>query len=314
MSTARLPRVLLGPQRPTRNLGDAVNAVGLADGPLAVISAGWQEAENDIDDVRALVDRSLEDLCLYRRAEAFFATDADGAAAYRARQDRLIEQQRLYRLRLKPLAQAARNVLRGDGDADMLAAEQRHAISQLRALDRHHLHRTEAIRRDFDERYNAIANEQLRHNAEEIRALLERVAGVIITGGNVAVLLNRMRLFGVDELIAGLPIIAWSAGAMVLAERVVLFHDRTPQGRRDPELLGTGCCLVSGYVVLPDTASRLRERDKLRIETMSRRFSPDSCIALDSGALLHLDGGTIVGAESARHLNRNGRLVRVRPR
>ena len=65
-------RILLGPQRPHTNLPEAFRDRGLPGGPVAVISAGWQEAEGDIDDVRALVPRELIDLELYRRAEELF--------------------------------------------------------------------------------------------------------------------------------------------------------------------------------------------------------------------------------------------------
>ena len=45
-------RLLLGPQNPVRNVGKAMDEARVFDGPVAVISAAWQEAENDIDDVR----------------------------------------------------------------------------------------------------------------------------------------------------------------------------------------------------------------------------------------------------------------------
>ncbi len=65
-------RLLLGPQRPTINLPDAIAEAGIEASSMAVISAGWQEAENDIDDVRSLVPVPLTDLCLYSRAETVF--------------------------------------------------------------------------------------------------------------------------------------------------------------------------------------------------------------------------------------------------
>lgn len=235
------------------------------------------------------------------------------ADAYRARQDRLIEQQRLYRLRLKPLAQATRAVWRCEGDPDMLAAEKRHAIAQLRALDRHHLHRTESVHREFDARYGAETNSRLVHHVNEIRNLLARCRAVIVTGGNVTVLLNRMRLFDVGRLIAPLPVIGWSAGAMVLAERIVLFHDRTPEGRREPEVLGAGLGLVGGCVILPDAERRLRRGDRPRMATFSRRFAPDTCYALDSGSMLRLDAGVVTAARSLRRLRHDGRFAPVQP-
>lgn len=305
-------RVLLGPQRPTRNITEAVANAGLPDGPLAVISAAWQEAEGDIDDVRELVDRPLEDLRLYRRAEEVENRDPELAAATRRRQERLIAQQRIYRLRLKQLSIAARHTLRAEGESEMLAAEQRHAIAQLRALDRHHLHRTEKIWSEFSERYNPDSHALLAEQSVEIGEMIGRCAGILITGGNVAILLNRLRLFGLDRYLRTSPIIAWSAGAMVLAERIVLFHERSPEGRRDAEVFGAGARIVPGYVFLPDTKQRLRTSEKTRVGLMSRRFSPDVCLALDSGAEMHVDAADIRYVNSVRLLTRDGRLARLK--
>jgi hypothetical protein len=305
-------RLLLGPQRPTLNLGEAIAAAGLPEGRLAVISAGWQEAEGDLDDVREVVGRPLTDLRLHQRAEEVFAAESQLATAYRTRQDTLQEQQRLYRLRLTQLAIAARQILGADGDRDLLAAEQRHAIAQLRALDRHHLHRTETVHGRFDESCNITTNTLLAKHATEIREVLDSSSAVLITGGNIVVLLNRMRLFGVEKLLRDKHVIAWSAGAMVLAERIVLYHDRAPQGRRDPEILGAGCGLLPGYVFLPDTERRLREDDRVHIGLMCRRFSPDLCVTLDSGAALKLADARIEDPGGAQRFNRNGRLRRLR--
>lgn len=307
------PRVLLGPQRPVVNLRDAVDAAGIGEGPIAVISAGWQEAEGDIADVQEAVGLPLEDLGLYQRAEALLANEAAMAEAYRVRQNRLIEQQRLYRLRLKPLAQAARAVWRSEGEPDLLRAEKRHAIAQLRALDRHHLQRTELVHREFDTRYSGDTNARLAKHIAEIGEILTHCRAVLVTGGNVTVLLNRMRLFDIGRLIAALPVIGWSAGAMVLAERIVLFHDKTPQGRREPEVLGAGLGLVGGCVVLPDAERRLRRGDRPRTATFSRRFAPDTCYTLDSGSMLRLDSGIVVTARSVRRLKNDGRFSPVQP-
>ena len=149
-----------------------------------------------------------------------------------------------------------------------------------------------------------------RHRAE-IAAQIDAVDAVLITGGNIIVLLNRMRLFGLADLLARKPVVAWSAGAMVLAERIVLFHDRMPQGRRDAELLGAGLGLVGGHLVFPDPKRRLRKRDRLRIALLSRRFVPDRCVALDSGAAVEFSGNVARRAVGAKQLTREGRLARL---
>ncbi|MDJ0758551.1 MAG: Type 1 glutamine amidotransferase-like domain-containing protein [Woeseiaceae bacterium] len=312
MSIETPRRLLLGPQRPTINLGDAIEASGIGARSLAVISAGWQEAENDIDDIRGAVGLPLTDLCLYSRTEALFREHEDLSRDYRARQDRLQQQQRLYRLRLKQLAIAARHTLTATGDAELLAAERRHALAQLRALDRHHLKRTASVHRKFSRAWNADTLPAIDEHRREIVGILDANDGVIITGGNIAVLLNRLSLFGMGNLLADRAIIAWSAGAMVLADRIVLFHDRMPQGRREPEVLGAGLGLVPGHVFLPDPTGRLRQRDKPRIGLMARRFAPETCVTLDSGASVEFGGESIVGASMAQRLGKKGQLTRVR--
>lgn len=302
-------RLLLGPQRPTINLGSALAASGIEARSLAVISAGWQEAENDIDDLRAVIRLPLTDLCLYGRAERLLHEHAELSADYRARQERLQEQQRLYRMRLKQLAIAARHTLRATGEMEMLAAERRHAVAQLRALDRHHLKRTASLHKQFAKAWNADTVPAIGQHRREITDILNATDGVVITGGNIAVLINRLRLFGLAELLAERNIIGWSAGAMVLADRIVLFHDRMPQGRRDPEVFGAGLGLVPGHVILPDPSERLRQRDKPRIGLMARRFAPDACITLDSGASIEFEDDRLVAVADAGRLGKKGQIT-----
>lgn len=312
MTAAEPVRVLLGPQSPVTNVGAAV--AGLPEGPLAVISAGWQEAEGDLDELAEHVGRPLEDLRLYERVEEVTGRDSSLAEAIRERQARLVDLQCLYRLRLKQLAVAARRVLEAEGDAELLAAEQRHAIAQLRALDRHHLHSSETIWGKFLETYSADSHPLLARHASELDGILRRSAAAIITGGNVAVLINRMRLVGLGGMLNGRHIVAWSAGAMALTSRIVLFHERSPEGRRDAEVLGAGCGIIPGYVFLPDAKRRLRTHDRLRVGLMSRRFAPDVCVALENGTELILDDAGIRDYEGARQLNHHGRLGRIRAR
>ncbi len=305
-------RLLLGPQRPVIYLRDAIEAAGFPEGALAVVSAGWQEAEGDIDDIREATGRPVADLRLYHRAEQLFEADTGLRAAYRQRQDKLIELQRLYRLRLRQLMVAARNTLRAEGDVELLAAERRHAISQLRALDRHHLKRIRRINAEFDDAYSYRHYEPLADSAAHIASELEGHESVLITGGNVVVLMNRLQLFGLDALLADKHVIGWSAGAMTLCERIVLYHDRTPQGRRDPEFFGTGMGLVSGVIALPDPARRLREKDAVRLGLFSRRFGRRSCVTLDNQASLRFDGPKLVAANNVRCITGEGRLKKVR--
>lgn len=305
-------RILLGPQNPVRNIGEAVASANLPEGPIAVVSAGWQEAEGDLGELQDIVGRPLEDLGIYVRADAAMAVDEDLAAAHRLRQDRLQERQRLYRLRLKSLALAARRLHRLDDDGDILTAERRHAIKQLRALDRHHLRKCEALYSDFEQSLDLTNRNSLIAHRADIKSILERSVAVIVTGGNIGVLINRLRLFALGEFLDGLPVIGWSAGAMVMAERIVLFHDRMPEGRRDPEVFGHGLGLVEGIIPMPDARHRLRDDARRRYALMARRFAPGTCVTLNNGDLLRWRDGRVVEASGARRFERAGRLGRIR--
>jgi hypothetical protein len=307
-------RILLGPQRPHVNLDAAIAQSGIGDAPIAVISAAWQEAEGDIGDIQRLVANPLHDLGVYNRAENVFAADEALHSAYRQRQDQLIEQQRMYRLRLRQLTIAARAILRVEGNTAAIAEERRHAISQLRALDRHHLRQTRKISARFDEQFSIESHPLLAETVAALKEELARCDTVLITGGHVVVLINRLSLFGFDSLLLNKNIIGWSAGAMVLSDRIVLFHDLLPQGRRDPELMCEGLGIVPGTVLLPDASGRWRQNDPVRTSLFSRRFSPATCLTIDNGSLLRMQGGKVTDSEAIQHLSREGKFVTVKTR
>jgi hypothetical protein len=305
-------QILLGPQRPQVNFDSAIEQSGIGDAPIAVISAAWQEAEGDIGDMQRLISNPLHDIGIYQRADTVFATDDALQSAYRVRQDQLIEQQRMYRLRLRQLTIAAREILRVEGNVVAVAEERRHAISQLRALDRHHLRQIRKINARFDEKFGIERNHLLADNVAAIKEELSRCDTVLITGGNVVVLMNRLSLFGFSSLLSGKNIIGWSAGAMILCDRIVLFHDRMPQGRRDPEVMCEGLGIVPGTILLPDARGRLRKNDPVRSSLFSRRFSPATSLTLDNGSLLRMQGGRVNRSESIQHVTREGKFALVK--
>ena len=100
---------------------------------------------------------------------------------------------------------------------------------------------------------------------------------------------------------------------MALTDRVVLFHDDAPQGRRDAEILDTGLSLAQSTVVLPHARTRLDWTRQTRMMLFARRFSPAACIALDSGTKLEFADGRLVRTANARRINRGGRAARMSP-
>ncbi len=127
-----------------------------------------------------------------------------------------------------------------------------------------------------------------RHSRQMARQI-EKVEGLAIAGGHVAILLNRMRLFDLDKKLKGKAVFAWSAGAMAIAERVVLFHHSPPQGYGNTEVLEHGLGLVRGLVLFPHARRRLALDDRRRVALLARRFAPAICVAMADGAWMALD-------------------------
>ena len=73
------------------------------------------------------------------------------------------------------------------------------------------------------------SSEPIARHRGEVAELLRDAAVLAIAGGHVGILLRCLRLFAVVPS-PELPVVAWSAGAMALTERVVLYNDRGPQG------------------------------------------------------------------------------------
>lgn len=303
-------QVLLGPQTPRPNLASALELAEF-DGPIVSITAGWRDSEGETAEIGADIGRPLEDLGLYHRAERFFGVETAFLELHRARQERLQELQRLYRLRLETAISAARQLLLTQGDPELLRLEQRAAISQLRALDRHHLRRIAAIHQDFNEARKTMDIPAATAEREQVWEQVRKAGLVLIAGGHVAVLLNRIRLFRLGELLADKPIVAWSAGAMVLGERIVLFHDNAPQGRRNAEVLDAGLGIVKGLIPLPHARTRLDWSSGSRMALFARRFAPSRCCTLDFGSMIRIENGKVTATRGSEVMLRSGEKRRL---
>jgi len=285
---------LLGPQRFTPTLGEAVTRAGIT-GRLASVTAGWQEREAEDLELHEHLGERTENLMLYARSEDVLERDAELEGAYRERQERLRALQEIYRGRLGHTLSALREVenraARGE-DTAFLAPEIESAMTALRELDAHHLERIAAIHREFEERMRPAARPAIERHARQIARQLERAEGVAIAGGHVAILLNRLRLFDLGPKIAPKAIFAWSAGAMAISERVVVFHHFPPQGQGITELLEIGLGLAPGIIPLPHAHRRLALDEPARLSRLARRFAPATCVAMRDGGCLEREAGS----------------------
>jgi peptidase E len=147
---------------------------------------------------------------------------------------------------------------------------------------------------------------------KEIAGLVADSSAVLIAGGHVELLLNRLRLFDLATGLKARPVIAWSAGAMALSERIVLFHDNPPQGAGIAEVADRGLGLFSGVLPLPHAGKRLRLHDSERVSLFARRFAPARCSTLEDGTALTWTDDRLTDAVSAFRLTRSGALRPVK--
>jgi len=297
--------VLLGAQRPVPSLRSAVDALGLS-GPFALASAGWQEYEEDDDEIEEALGARVVNLRLHARGEQVFAEDRDFAVAYRQRQERLRQYQDLYRVRLEHAMAAAGAVLRRRVDPELVAAEEEACIQMIRLLDAQHLARCREQHARFEQKWKLAERGVIQKHRRELAERVADCSAVLIAGGHVAVLLNRLKLFDIAGLVGERALIAWSAGAMAISDRVVLYHDSPPQGRPIAEVLDTGVGMQPDVVPLTNPERRLRMDDRERVANYARRFAPALCLVLGKGSRVTHDGTSWGDAHSVKLLCEDG--------
>lgn len=299
MNHTELPRVvLLGPQRNAITITEELDAAGVV-GKIATVTAGWQEREAEDDELQDAIGHRAVNLRLHARVDRAFAEDPALFGRHRERQDRLRRLQDLYRLRLDKYLDAALALFRRDQPADELPDAREGAVQALRDLDKHHLELVARVHDEFEAELSLRPSKPLQRERDEVAELIDSCAMVAVAGGHVATLLGRLRLLNLQACLRDKPVMAWSAGAMVLAERVVLFHDSPPEGAGNAEVLEPGLGLARHIVALPHASERLHLQDHPRMALFAQRFAPAACVALDpyararwSGGRWHLADGT----------------------
>ena len=298
------PLLFLGPQRPDPNaplalgklLGESVLHEPPDEGaphPVVVIAAGWRQDESEEKVLRKHLGPHVSVLPLYGWFDVVMRERGALAAAYRARQSALIRLKELHRVRLEAALSAVHQLWDHDHDAPG-SRTLRQALAAVRQVDADLLGASEEVHAEHGRPWDddpMVARLQAR--AAEV---LGRARAVVLPGGHVAVLRNRMTFFDVVAPLrarhaAGTPVVAWSAGSMVLTDRIVLFYDDPPDGPSYPEILDQGFGFVSDLVALPHARQRLRLDEPRRVALLASRFAPSACLALENGAwLVERDG------------------------
>jgi hypothetical protein len=297
---------VLGPQRrPT--VDRVLESLDVA-GPIAMITAGWQERESDDAELLALTGGRGVNLRLHARWLEVLQQDAEYARAEREHRALVDDLQQLYLLRLDHALQAVYAMAQrpgGQARTRQMAVED--ALAMVRLLDETHLARVRELHDEFYAAWRPEDRDVVAHHREEVRGLLSAADCLLVAGGHVADLLHVLHLF---HLAPHLParVVAWSAGAMALTSRVVLFGDRAAQGPAHSEVYDGGLGVIPGLVLLPHARRRLRTDDLGRMSVLARRFAPAACVVLDDGVRVDLgpDGSLPAGA---RLVDEDGRIV-----
>ena len=278
---------LLGPQRrPT--LDTVAASLGLAR-PIATITAGWQEREPDDGALSEQLGSRDVNLALYGRWLDVQDRDPDFAAAERQLRGVLEEVQEIYLLRLDHALQAVYAIQRRSGQARLRADALAEALAAVRELDTSHLHHTSDVRGEFYQAWPPGDRPVIAEHRAAVARLLGEAAALVVAGGHVGVLAHTLQLFDVAAP-PPLPVIAWSAGAMALTDRIVLFHDRSPHGPGHPEVFAPGLGVLHSVVLLPHARARLLLDDTPRMAVFAARFAPARCVLLENGTRVDTDG------------------------
>lgn len=134
-----------------------------------------------------------------------------------------------------------------------------------------------------------------------VRARLEErilsADAVLLFGGSPQKLLSPFRFFDLrpallETLRRGATVVASSAGALVLCERMIVYDERNGDPtQRDFRLLDAGLGLVGGLQILPHCMDRIHTDDPDNLAYLARRFGSRICVGLNEGSYLLVDLG-----------------------
>lgn len=282
---------IMGPQEPHNNLPQALELF-CPKGDVAVISAGWRYDECELQNLQRDLGRKIRHLPLYDWFDNLGSVEPELSGLHRIRQRQILAYKKVYQINLDAAVDSwnkIQTLYRKNPSA--YAEDEAAACRNVQAVDQECVDRLLRIRDDFSAISQPWQHESALPLHEQIANTLNRCSALIITGGHVAILRNRLAFFGLEELLSeflleGKQIFTWSAGAMCLTDRIVLFHDSPPWGAGRTEILDTGIGLLPRTVFIPDASNRLDLSDPQRIERFARRFAPSICVCLESGSHL----------------------------
>jgi hypothetical protein len=295
---------ILGPERPDGVLPSVLSRRNLR-GPLALVSAGWRYDEERDELLRAALPNPIVNLRLYQRFRSIENEAPELTAGWTAKQEALRRVKDRYRLRFHNALGATVALYDENKDPSCLWFAQ--SVRHLREADELYLSEAKRLHDSFVQQFRPTEHPLVARVRSEILAELEGCEGVLIAGGHVGVLRNRLSFFNLAIELVRRPLFAWSGGAMVLTERVLLYHDHTAHGPGTAEVLDHGFGLLQNVVFLPHAKERLNLADTTGLAVLAHRMAPRALIALQNGAVYE-DGHYTGTPGAAFRINLDGSL------
>jgi hypothetical protein len=293
---------LLGPQRFLTTAGTVVRTVA-PEGPVATVTAGWQDRESADDELHEVMGGRSRNLGLYRRLTDVLESDDHFAEQALAHRDAMDELAGIYSVRLQRALESVYAVARRPARPDIADSAFADAVRGVRDIDAWYLRSVDQLYGELESAAAPESSESISRHRAEVAEVLRDAAVLAVAGGHVGILLRCLRLF--DAVPRDLPVVAWSAGAMAMTERVVLYNDVGPQGVQGAEVWDRGAGRVRDVVAMPHARRRLDLDDPVHTRTLVRRFAPAACLLLDEGTQVEIgdDGGV---PDDARVLTETG--------
>lgn len=274
--------VLLGPQRFHTTAGGVIRTVA-PEGAVATVTAGWQDRENDIGELDATLEGRGRHLRLYGRLIDVLDSDRQFAEAALAHRDAMDELAETYSLRLQRALDSVYTVQRRPVQTQVAASAEADGIRVVQSIDQWYLDAVDQLHGELQAAAPPEESEPIQRHRAEVAQIVGQVSAIAIAGGHVAQLVRCLKLFEVNPP-PQLPVVAWSAGAMSLTERVVLYHDRGPGGVVGAEVWDRGLGRAPRTVAMPHARRRLQMDNPMVLRVLARRFGDARCLLLDDDA------------------------------
>lgn len=203
----------------------------------------------------------------------------------RHRQDELRRLREINTIQLDHALTVARQLLRRQHQGDGVARQLDLTMEHVRQVDLEYLQLVREVIRTYDKRIDPWERPSVQRYRQRVLDRLQSCQALLIAGGHVGVLLNRLNLSRLLKYVH-VPVIAWSGGAMAMAEKIVFFHQSLPHATGDAELSRQGLAWFRSLVLFPRGDQRLNLQDPLEVALLARRFANDTCLVLTAESVL----------------------------